>query len=210
MKKFFTFAILALTSLAASQTAQAQTGNNNDTYHVKQWNQKKHQLSVNYGVATLYDFAEVMGDIFVGAFDHMLGDKDDLELSDMSGGFTIGYRYNLNDRWAIGLDGSYEKMTMSGKHNAGNSLTRNYYSIMPTARVYWFNKSHVSMYSRAAAGVVIFTSKSNKDNKTESNATFTGQLSPIGIEVGGQVLRGFGEFGFGAEGLLQVGARCSF
>ena len=77
---------------------------------------------------------------------------------------------------------------------------------MPAMKFIWFRGNVCSMYSKVAAGCDFVK---NQDEEGIQCA-FTGQFSPIAIELGGKNLRGFAELGFGAQGIAGIGVRYAF
>ena len=54
---------------------------------------------------------------------------------------TISYRYDEQGR-------------VTGGHSWGDKKYTEYFTLSPTARIYWFNNNHFAMYSRLGVGVV--------------------------------------------------------
>jgi|GEM_PF-6662695 len=172
------------------------------------WNNKKNQIHVSYGFASLTTIAHAVGTIFIAAID-----KDwDLETS---GSINFGYTYNVNQRLGLGVDATYEHL------KASSTLKYDVWSWLARARWYYMQKEKIAMYGKLGAGVIVAffdddkksssSSSSDKKNEDEDISTrFALQVSPFGIEVGGQTLRGFAEAGFGEQGVIQLGVRCSF
>ena len=81
---------------------------------------------------------------------------------------------------------------------------------MLNVKIQYYQKSIVKLYSHAGAGAVI-SHMMPKFGDSYNKGYFAGQISPLGAEVefypGASV---FGELGFGAQGLIQLGAKYSF
>lgn len=215
MKKFFALAIV-MVSMFSAFNANAQennSNNNNDAQAVtvqadgKQWSEKQNKISVSYGQASLPSFLDEFGsDLF---HDH--------EHYTCYGNFNVAYYHNINKRFSVGLDASFEQGKITNE-NRGYKKSMKYFSLMPSARVYWFHAPKVSMYSKLAFGFCHFDQKMLEDNMEYPYAEnvdrneywYAGHVSPVGVEFGNQTLRAFGEVGFGFEGGLQAGIRYAF
>lgn len=88
----------------------------------------------------------------------------------------------------------------------GDAKSR-YYTIMPAIKYNWLNRTHFSMYSKAAVGITIFSESGTKNNKTTT--VFNWQASLVGAEFGG-AFRGFVELGTGEQGIILGGLRYKF
>jgi hypothetical protein len=87
---------------------------------------------------------------------------------------------------------------------------------MPSVKFNWLRRDHWGLYSALSAGVMFVRDKVSSnyhgDRKADSdNVTcFMFQVTGIGIEAGGEALRGFAELGFGEKGALCAGLRYKF
>ena len=82
-----------------------------------------------------------------------------------------------------------------------------YHSILLNVKVDYWRNSIVKLYGHAGAGVVI-AHMMPKYQESYNKGYFAGQISPIAAEVGlGNGLAMFGELGFGAQGLIQLGVK---
>jgi hypothetical protein len=87
---------------------------------------------------------------------------------------------------------------------------------MPSVKFNWLRRDHWGLYSALSAGVMFVSDKVSSnyhgDRKAGSdNVTcFMFQVTGIGIEAGGEALRGFAELGFGEKGALCAGLRYKF
>ncbi|MCR5312340.1 MAG: hypothetical protein K6E54_01590 [Bacteroidaceae bacterium] len=150
--------------------------------------------------------------------------------------FNAIYFRNLNNRFAAGVQAGviYNYDSFYGSENTGyDNKWNEFYTydknvaevadlhiyVMPTAKAYWFNYSHVAMYSRVAAGVAYrhMTEEDLEPNDgidfncgTDNTIKFAYQLSPICVEVGGYALRAVLEAGYGYNGYFSAGIRYAF
>lgn len=130
----------------------------------------KHDLSIGWGFGSMPMIGLAIGDL-----DGKMG----------SGAINLQYMYNTSEKFAVGLGVTYE--------NAAHS---DCITIMPTARLYWFQKPAVAMYSRLAAGY-----------SSISDGKWGAQVSPVAVEFGKGNVRGFVEGGFGFQGMLIGGVK---
>lgn len=140
--------------------------------------------------------------------------------------FNVSYMHALNNYVSIGGTAGYTHAELSG-HDDCDYKTGHVISIMSSIRTYWFKATGCRFYSSATLGVQTqfrrkeffldydnpFSSKpcvpiSEIEHDTKSLPAF--QLSPIGIELGGESVKAFAELGLGAQGLGQAGIRVRF
>lgn len=98
---------------------------------------------------------------------------------------------------------SYTFSSASYKHSDANCY---YHVIMLNGRYDYYKNSIVTLYGHLGMGVDISHMTYKDDSKNK--AYFAIQASPVGAEVGiSRAASIYGELGFGAQGLLQVGVR---
>ena len=94
----------------------------------------------------------------------------------------------------------------SYKHN--DDANAYYHVIMFNGRYDYWRNSIVTLYAHGALGVDITHITWDGGDHSKNKSYFAFQASPIGAEVGlSRSAAMFGEFGFGAQGLIQVGVR---
>lgn len=174
----------------------------------------RHELSLSYGVGSIAQFGEGLGEGLGSIFSNTEYD-DNFILGPISAEYF--YHFN-NPRLAVGSLVSYSKwdsdiQKKSGNHEKVGERNRSYWSVMPAIKWYWLNKNAFGLYSKGAAGLA-FLSSTEKNfatnmSKDDSNTYFLIQLSFIGVEFGKQ-FRGFAEAGFGEQGFLLAGIRYKF
>lgn len=201
MKKYF---VMVVAAMMATMNVNAQ---NEDL---------KHEIGISYGlgVSTISD--GIGNGVGRGIFENLAGYEwtNDKQF----GSLAVEYFYHTNNpKLAVGGIVTYSKygedvMKKETKSIVGER-TRHYISVMPSVKYYWINKNHFGLYSKAAAGAMLLSEKSkdNELNKEETNSKvyFMGQVSPIGVEFGGQV-RGFIEAGCGEQGIVLAGVKYKF
>ena len=181
-----------------------------------------HEASISYGVGThneiVNGFANVVGTIFT------LGYADITDLK-WSGAYNMRYAYHPVKFLGLGVTTSYQ--TSKGDIVEGSSKSKDtdervvvgkaegkYLAIMPSVSLNWFDFNYVCMYSKVAVGYSMAKSKQTrfepKEYKKTSEDHWAYQISPVALEVGSPLVRGFFELGFGHEGILAVGVKCKF
>lgn len=113
-----------------------------------------------------------------------------------SSAFTPAEDYIVNDFPELGV--------YSLKSKVG------YHTLLLNCKVDYYQNSIVKLYGHAGVGAVI-SHMMPKGGSSYNKGYFAFQVNPIGAEV--EFLPGaaiFGELGFGAQGLIQVGAKYSF
>lgn len=122
----------------------------------------------------------------------------------------MGYMYRLTPSLTVG--GMFVYSGNMSSTVGGGYIYDNFYSILPQVKFVWYRSGIVGLYSRLAAGVLIADRQYQVGPAVDDGdtaATFTFQVSPIGVELG-RTIAGFAEAGFGATGVLTLGVRARF
>ena len=188
MKKFL--AIFLLASVTFSAVAKDKSAETVDY--------PKNEFALSFSGPSLMYFSNALG----GLFTSVLGDTEPASLNS-TGVISLSYYRHVGKHFAFGLIGGYESLDMTID---GGQTTSNCIMAMPAMKFIWFRGNVCSMYSKVAAGCDFVK---NQDEEGIQCA-FTGQFSPIAIELGGKNLRGFAELGFGAQGIAGIGVRYAF
>lgn len=118
------------------------------------------------------------------------------------GALTAGVNFKIAPKLMVG--GTYTFSSASYKHGEGNAY---YHVIMANVRYDYWRNSIVNLYAHGALGACI-THASGFNDWSTNKGYVAFQVSPLGAEVGlGRSAAIFGELGYGAQGLLQVGFR---
>lgn len=122
------------------------------------------------------------------------------------GAVTLGVNFNVARNFWIGP--SYSISTCTTKGGPDHSSIA-YHVLMLNGRYNYWRNSMVTLYGHVGLGAVI--SHMMPHHMDSYNCTyFAYQFTPLGASVGiSRSVTLFGELGFGAQGLLQVGARFS-
>ncbi len=117
------------------------------------------------------------------------------------GAVTAGVNFKVAPKFWIGP--SYTFSSSSYKHSDANIY---YHVIMLNARYEYWRNSIVTLYGHFGIGADI--SHMTWDDDSKNKGYFAVQVTPLGAQVGiSRSATMFGEIGFGAQGLVQVGMR---
>lgn len=207
MKNFYSalIAVLVFSTSAFSQTID----------------RPDNEISVSIGAVSIPYFAHMLGGVFGTAFTGGLAKVSDIS---STGAISVEYLKYLGNHVAVGASLTNETASLTfdsynGKDDNGNSSYKdgkpqrqNYTTVMPTVKIPWFYTDHVSMYSKAAIGgcLSLDTDSGSSDSDDKAQIMVGLQVTPIGIDFGGEKYRGFVEGGFGMQGLCVFGLRYSF
>lgn len=142
------------------------------------------------------------------------------------------YLYHFNKHLAVGLSAGYARvgqqelwdtswysdpsldnpsaMYPSNKHVYLKTQTL---FVMPTLKFTWYNNHHFAFYSRGGLGGQYYkldAESRDYPERHESHLKLSYQFSPVGIEVGGDLIRFFSELGYGKQGVFNMGVVTHF
>ena len=196
VKKFINTVIAAIVLFTVSN-ASAQEVTKREVF----------QLSVSVGKGSTSELGSVLGGAFSCDID---GDN-----SKFTPCFNFQGMVNVNNNLGLGLTLCSQK-SVTYVNSLDISKYNNFHlSVLPTARLYWFNTNVISVYSKVAAGVsfdyeFVYDSANNPTTEFNKSNHFSYQVSPVGVELGTKHFRAFAEAGYGVEGLLLAGVRARF
>lgn len=146
------------------------------------------QFNVGYGGYTQMDATDC----------HDGGQKVNNAWGALTAGFSLKAMPNL---W---LGPSYTFSSASAKGNHAKHV--DYHAIMFNGRYNYWHNSIVTCYAHLGLGAIISHITPHDGRDSYNKSYFAYQIVPIGAEVGlSRSVALFGELGFGAQGLLQVG-----
>jgi hypothetical protein len=117
------------------------------------------------------------------------------------GALTAGVNFKVAPSFKLGV--TYTFSSTEYKHSDANAY---YHVFMLNGYYDYWRNSIVKLYAHGALGVCM--THMADDNWSKNKGYFAFQASPLGAEVGlSRAASIFGEVGFGAQGLLQVGFR---
>ena len=171
----------------------------------------RNEVSITYGQATLPQFAYVMGGVLGVAF---TAGHFTFENTHFVGSVGMEFIHYSNNWFGYGLAGMFDYMTADaynvasdGTKTPNGKFKLGYVSVMPVLKFAWLRRPHVGMYSKLGVGGGLEVSNGDAADKSFS---WSGQITPVGIDFGGHAFRGFVEAGFGMQGLVNAGVRWLF
>lgn len=118
------------------------------------------------------------------------------------GALTAGVNFKVAPSFSLGATYTFS----SASYKNSDDANAYYHVIMLNGRYDYWRNSIVTLYAHGALGACITHMAAGDWEKNKSYFAF--QVSPLGAEVGlSRVASMFGELGFGAQGLVQVGFR---
>ncbi len=174
----------------------------------------RHEISLTYGLNPNSLWFSGMSEIVPSIF----GEKSKNEKC--IGSIGLEYYYRTSSLMAVGVVATLAVNSEDRYMDdvIFSSVSRKYFSVMPSLKLNWLRKEHWGLYSKVAAGVTYGHSSDDEyDNGvktgqvTTSNDLFCNfQATVIGIEAGGKHVRGFAELGIGEQGVGLAGVRYKF
>lgn len=151
---------------------------------------QKAELQLNYGGFTQMDATD-MHDGWSG-------------VNNAWGAVTAGLNFRVAPKFWIGPSYTFSSCSTKGGHDASHIA---YHVIMLNARYEYWRNSIVKLYGHVGLGADIsYMQPKHGDNFSKGYFAF--QVSPLGAQVDlSRNVAIFGELGFGAQGLAQVGFR---
>ena len=172
----------------------------------------KNEFSITYGQITVPQAAYVLGGVFGAMFS--LGHFS-FEDAHFIGGVGVEYVHYVNEWLGFGgavlcdyVTANAVNVAKDGTKTPNGKFNLGIVSAMPAVKFAWYNREHVGLYSKLAAGAgFTFT---NQSSDTKDNFAFAFQATLIGMDFGGDTFRGFAELGIGMQGLVNAGVRWFF
>lgn len=171
----------------------------------------KNEFSITYGQFTVPQFAYVFGGVLGAAFTlgHFTFDN-----SHLIGAAGLEYVHYVNGWLGFGVAAVCDYMTADaysvdseGNKTPNGKFDLGYVSAMPVVKFAWLNRDHVGLYSKLAVGAGYSFAEGSD---SAANISWSGQITPLGVDFGGQSFRGFVEAGVGMQGVVNAGVRWLF
>ena len=193
MKKFL---LVAFVSLMASTNAKAKS-------HLYETTD---EVSIAYGAGSWLQIIDDILTVFT------LPSHDEYESKRFIGPLSVEYFHHVNKVVSLGAVLSYShshrKVVSSSNPSPTVKMDIYYLTLLPAVKFDWKRAESYGLYSKLAAGMSLAMGKFDSD---KANGTaFNFQVSLIGAEFGGTQWRGFGELGFGEQGIICAGIRHKF
>lgn len=186
---------------------------------------KRHEVKIGFGVGDDTHYNKIINDYKKAYQLEDVGESYDNFLADYNISIWAEYLYHFNNHLAVGGTAGYSKVdgctyftgafsqAEEGNHKSIDLDTHTFF-VMPSVKATWFNFTHVSLYSRGAAGLAHYQLTTENSQgiipRDESRIKGIYQLSPVGVEVGGERVRFYSELGYGIEGVFSLGVTWQF
>ena len=171
----------------------------------------RNEFSITYGQFTVPQFAYVMGGVFGAMF---TAGHFSFENPKMVGAAGVEYVHYVNGWLGFGGAAMCDYMTATalsvssdGTKTPNGKFQLGVVSVMPVVKFAWLNRAHVGLYSKLAAGAGLFFANGSD---SEENVSVAFQVTPVGVDFGGERFRGFVEAGVGWQGIVSGGVRWLF
>ncbi len=120
------------------------------------------------------------------------------------GALNAGVDFRVLPKLRIGPSYTFSSCSTDGGKFASHIA---YHAILLNVKYDYYKNRIVTLYAHGGVGAVI-SHLQPKGGDAYNKGYFAGQISPLGAEVGlSRSFNMFGELGFGAQGLVQVGFR---
>ena len=120
------------------------------------------------------------------------------------GALTAGINYRLTNRLWVGPSYTFSSTNTKGGPDRSHIA---YHVLLANAKYDYYRNSIFTLYGHAGVGVII-SYMQPWGGDSYNNTYFGLQISPIGAQANvGRNVALYGELGYGAQGLLQVGVR---
>ena len=203
-RNFFLMAVLAI---SASMFIPVQAQETEE--------EMRQEISISYGAVPNSIWIDALTDIVPAIFGHKY------ENTSYVGPIGLEYYYHTSKLVGVGAiavfatngEDEYYKEELCSHRN------RSYYTLMPAVKFNWLRKAKWGMYSKVGLGATLSHFKDEDKGKTATpqgevgstnEVIFNFQASLLGVEVGGQQVRGFAELGIGEQGIILGGVRYKF
>ena len=177
--------------------------------------QTPHEISLSYGALPNSIWIDALTDIVPAMFGHKY------ENTSYVGPIGLEYYYHTSQLVGVGAIAVFATNSEDGYYKEKSCCHRNrsYYTLMPAVKFNWLRKAKWGMYSKVGIGATLshFKDVDHSENETHqgevgstNDVIFNFQASLLGVEVGGQQIRGFAELGIGEQGIILGGIRYKF
>ena len=175
----------------------------------------RHEIGISYGVEP--------NSIWIDSFTDIVPVREGQTTDNKKWFGSLGVEYFYHTSPLVGVGGIFTTSISTEDILSKNQLavhrSKSFFSLMPAVKFNWLRRNHWGLYSKAAVGTIFtrFADKDYDENGKRSNKSdvitdwsFNWQVSLIGIEGGGEHVRGFLELGIGEQGVAIAGVRCKF
>lgn len=195
--------VIAAAILLATTGANAQYGYDNT----------KHEVAVGYGMLSNSQWLDLFTSVAVMEAGATFSNGN------FVGSYSAEYLYRATNWLGLGCIFTFGQSNMDYTTQAAGtkegSITNRYYSLMPAVKLDWLRTKYFGMYSKLAVGytyrtIAVDYEDATKEDVNDHMGHLNWQASLLGIEAGGQQLRGYLEAGIGEQGIAIIGLRYKF
>lgn len=211
------FILTLLFCFGLNQLTNAQTIWNNEPDSTLK-SKPTHHLAFQAGVATLPQILNGLGEVLYYAFS---AGTNKYTNKTRTGGLYAQYHYSPNRHFRFGVSVGLDHQQGDIERESNNNLYTKYGTYYNKTKtiglecLFVYNKNELTkLYGKIGLGMHEFSQTVTYINPMMPDASvsynyISGQLTPIGIEIGRE-LSGFAELGFGYNGILSAGIRGKF
>lgn len=180
----------------------------------------RHEVSISYGAIPNSYWIDLAGNFITAIFG---AEYDKVSLV---GPIGLEYHYHVSPLIGVGAIATFTHFSEREKNGDVVSKTSNnsHFTLMPSVKFNWLRRDKWGLYSKVAVGATLrhasmkkvkdaadsATSSTTTTNSDENSVFFNFQASLIGVEAGGDHVRGFAELGIGEQGVALAGIRFKF
>ena len=168
----------------------------------------RHEVGISYGAVPNSIWLDAFGDVISSIF----GEK--YEQDSYVGPIGIEYFYHTSPLIGIGAVATFVNNKEDGirDNQVVSKISSSYYTLMPAVKFNWLRRDKWGMYSKLAVGATYrdYSKKHDQEKTTDNEVLFNFHVSALGVEAGGQQVRGFAELGIGEQGIILAGVRYKF
>lgn len=168
----------------------------------------RHEVGISYGAVPNSIWLDAFGDVISSIF----GEK--YEQDAYVGPIGIEYFYHTSPLIGIGAVATFVNNKEDGirDNQVISKISSSYYTLMPAVKFNWLRRDKWGMYSKLAIGATYrdYSKTHEQEKATDNEVLFNFHVSVLGVEAGGQHVRGFAELGIGEQGVILGGVRYKF
>jgi hypothetical protein len=182
-----------------------------NTCRAQETSYPRNDLRISYGLTTVNEIGLALNYFFFGTFFVMPFSHDSVYNINVGGygAFSCQYQYRVSKVISIGgvLSFNPVKSSITFDNKTFGAMSSYFITLMPRIDFTYVTKGVFSMYSGIAVGgtyAILKSNYTNKPDQTTTGFTLGFQVNCIGFRVGKDI-SGFAEFGFGNQGLINIG-----
>lgn len=175
----------------------------------------RHEVSISYGGIPNSIWIDLLTDVIPAIF----GEKHEKE--HYVGPIGLEYYYHTSPLVGVGAVAVFATNNLDARSQnvLKSHQIKSYYTLMPAVKFNWLRKTNWGMYSKVAIGASLAnfskqdyneSGKLTGSKESSNDVFFNFHASLLGVEAGGQHVRGFAELGVGEQGIILGGVRYKF